>query len=108
MDCPCGISDGRFRWITKPFKRWAFARGERYTREFNARYATKYLWKFYKKQIKMGASETTRSVRTDMEGLIPLLTSRICPDRSVEKADREELRRLISSHVSGATRACDF
>ena len=40
------------RWLTKPFKRWAFAKGEQYTQHFSRKYAGKYIQKFMRKQRK--------------------------------------------------------
>ena len=38
--------NGRFRWVTKPFKRWAFAKGVEVTNRWCRFFATKYIVKY--------------------------------------------------------------
>mmetsp|Transcript_37514 Transcript_37514/g.88851 ORF Transcript_37514/g.88851 Transcript_37514/m.88851 type:complete len:361 (+) Transcript_37514:97-1179(+) len=40
------MESGRFRWVTKPFKRWAFAQGVEFTNKWRRHFACKYLGKF--------------------------------------------------------------
>jgi len=45
---------GRFRWISKPFKRWAFQKGESMTAAYSWRYVQKYVVKYIRLHEKMG------------------------------------------------------
>ena len=40
------------RWMSKPFKRWAFAKGVELTKHFSAHYVNKYMLKYLRKQAK--------------------------------------------------------
>ena len=43
-----------FRWLTKTFKVWAFARGTRLTQHYSRQYANKYLLMYLRKEAKAG------------------------------------------------------
>ena len=53
MDC---VFHRHLRCITKPFKRWAFAKGVAYTLEHSLAYGNKYLLKFVRKRRKMASA----------------------------------------------------
>eukprot|EP00277_Geminigera_cryophila_P036413 CAMPEP_0173096504 /NCGR_PEP_ID=MMETSP1102-20130122/32995_1 /TAXON_ID=49646 /ORGANISM="Geminigera sp., Strain Caron Lab Isolate" /LENGTH=259 /DNA_ID=CAMNT_0013987463 /DNA_START=131 /DNA_END=907 /DNA_ORIENTATION=+ len=72
------LGGGKFRWIAKPFKRWAFAKGEEYTRIHSTHYADKYLLKFLRKHgkeaDKMNDIPTQSLIKcTDEKHLVPKL-----------------------------------
>ena len=50
--CVASSPQGRFRWATKAFKRWAFARGVQLTLFYSRQYAKKYLLKYLRKEAK--------------------------------------------------------
>ena len=103
MDCPI---DGRLRWVSKPFKRWAFAKGEAYTRDHSLRYAEKYLYKFIRKQIKMSRNDDLRSSQVEMMAscesgeLVVTLSELIVPVK--QKPPRDKLRVSIENTISKA------
>jgi hypothetical protein len=60
---------GRLRWISKPFKRWAFAKGKYFTNLYAWRYQRKYTAKFLRQQAKIstlgGMVHCTNDGRSD-------------------------------------------
>jgi len=103
MDCPLCLRAGRFRWLTKSFKRWAFAKGEHYTMMHSREYARKYLVKFLKKQGKEAAGRGSQAFRvraalvaaTHTGQLLPAVVQKLVPDRGTIKPAREELVALV-------------
>ena len=54
------MGSGRFRCLSKPFKKWAFAKGVQFTQIFSQQFINKYLLKFLRKHAKV--AETTVSI----------------------------------------------
>jgi hypothetical protein len=70
MNCQAiGQKHGRFRWISKPFKRWAFAKGEEYTQCFSKQYSDKYVQKFLRKQLKIAETMQDRAKADGLQKL---------------------------------------
>jgi hypothetical protein len=110
MDCACPQS---LRCITKPFKRWAFAKGVAYTLEHSLAYGNKYLLKFVRKRRKMasalGAShQAGAQVRlleaSEADTLSRALANQLVSSgKTKEKNDlRASLAEVIRAHLQGA------
>ena len=109
MDCPRG---GKYRWIAKPFKRWAFAKGEEYTRNHSAKYARKYIIKFLRwikkrsEQSKHGrtAHSATAAIiaSIDQPQLITEVVGHIVLVRLKNKPPVDQLRVVLTDAVTRA------
>jgi hypothetical protein len=110
MDCACPQS---LRCITKPFKRWAFAKGVAYTLEHSLAYGNKYLLKFVRKRRKMasalGAShqagaQVRLSEASEADTLSRALANQLVSSgKTKEKNDlRASLAEVIRAHLQGA------
>jgi hypothetical protein len=60
-----------FRWLTKAFKVWAFAKATRLTQHYSRQYANKYLLKYLRKEAKAGL-KNRMSARWDQKNTIRL------------------------------------
>ena len=60
-----------FRWLTKAFKVWAFAKGTRLTQHYSRQYANKYLLKYLRKEAKAGL-KNRMAARWDQQNTIRL------------------------------------
>ena len=54
------MGSGRFRCLSKPFKKWAFAKGVQFTQIYSQQFINKYLLKFLRKHAK--TADTTVSI----------------------------------------------
>jgi hypothetical protein len=68
------------RWISKPFKRWAFAKGVQFTKHFSAQYVNKYMLKYLRKQAKNVAGVALVD-RQDQRSSI-MLSQKVCAHAS--------------------------
>ena len=113
MDCPqANLAGGKFRWITKPFKRWAFAKGEQYTRDHSVKYARKYIIKFLrwirKRSEKSKHGRTAHSATAaiiasiDQTQLITEVVGNIVQVKLKDKPPVEELRVVLTDAVTRA------
>ena len=66
---------GRFRCLTKPFKRWAFAKGVEFTQTYSRYFINKYLLKFLRKYAKIAGSAVCVAGRSEHRESIALAAS---------------------------------
>lgn len=91
------MGNGRFKWITKPFKRWAFAKGVAFTERFSAKYVNKYLLKYLRKNAK-SQSNVTMACRDGHHSSILLahkITDVLVPGNNTRKSKDETRAELL-------------
>lgn len=106
------MGSGRFRCLSKPFKKWAFAKGVQFTQIFSQQFINKYLLKFLRKHAKAadtnlsiaGRSEHRESIALAVRMTDILLASRCGKPASGEVAElrRDELRASLGGAINAS------
>ena len=106
------MGSGRFRCLSKPFKKWAFAKGVQFTQIFSQQFINKYLLKFLRKHAKAadtnlsiaGRSEHRESIALAVRMTDILLNGQCGKPASGEVAElrRDELRASLRGAIDAS------
>ena len=106
------MGSGRFRCLSKPFKKWAFAKGVQFTQIFSQQFINKYLLKFLRKHAKTadtsvciaGRSEHRESIALAVRMTDILLNGQCGKPASGEVAElrHEELRASLRGAINAS------
>ena len=96
------------RFLSKPFKRWAFNRAKRYTNYYIKKYNRKYIIKYLNKQRKIAELKNNKNhaLLADKINDIDLLKS--IEDKLEIKAQREDILFIINAHLINTSNICEI
>ena len=92
--------------MSKPFKRWAFAKGVEFTQTYSRRFINKYILKFLRKHVKFAGSAVSvadRNKQTESVALAASMTDILL--RGERKKSGEVVRRLPRDELRASLRA---
>lgn len=102
--------NGRFRWISKWFKKWGFAKGDKLTEYYSRLNAKKYLLKYLRKEAKLSVCKNMMGKKADHASSIRLATdmsdvllSRYSDSRSEQEIRTVLVEAIVKSLGSGLT-----
>ena len=110
MAFSCCSWNGRFRWISKWFKKWGFAKGEKLTEYYSRLNAKKYLLKYLRKEAKLSVCKNMMAHKADHASSIRLATdmsdmlvSRYSNSRSEQETRTVLVEAIVKSLGGGLT-----
>lgn len=96
------------RFLSKPFKRWAFNRAKRYTNYYIKKYNRKYIIKYLNKQKKIAELKNNKNIVLLAGKINDIDLLKNIEDKLEIKAQKDDILFMINAHLINTSNICEI